>query len=927
MSNATSLATLLAAATLLKRGFPAGPGVATPGDAAPDRTPAGSTAAAPAAAVSGEPKQTDTTYCWIMPTEPNFHPDVARTLDTLAITRAVEQLDGVPLWRVEDAQGKPMLYERASGLLWQGAPDMGERLNLEAAEATGAKLELGGLQQWRLPTPQEFRQFAAAPKSAARPLRGPGVWGEPAGVWRTTVGVWDTGASKLVEGGSNAGNVVFANDFAGDLSPDELVELCLERGWKLLADDSGVNVLPEPDAAPARQLLADIDYMMACLPRLDAPLFSDPAGGLWELWGTDPLAFAHTGLRARNPTDDVRDWDVAIDFGTSCTVVAYNQDGRRKLLRVGIGRFWEDEQPGNYENPTALQFLDMRRALEAWQAVAYRPPVVWRDVRCSHAAVEALDDLDTMHGVVSRVLTGLKQWALRGDRDARIHIRDRMGHIHELAPLAARNPVRGAPLEVGPDDSFDPIELYAWYLGMHINWRGRGIFLRYYMSFPVAYPEDVRDRILASFRRGLQRSLPATLVHQPAFADFRVEELASEPAAYAAAALPALDIEPTGDGVAYAVFDFGGGTTDFAFGKYRLPRPDEDEEWEEVLEHWGASGDMFLGGEHLLANMAYGVFQANLDKCASLGITFSKPQDAADFSGHEMFVSQTRIAGTNTAVLAAALRPVWEGRAGDQWQDLRVRLLDRDGTPVDVALDVSAVALEVYLSDRIGAGVKSFFFAMHKAFGDAAPVVHVLLAGNASRSRIVEDYFFCNGDADRFAQAADYLGEAYEGATVPDIVVHRAPDIDDRQPGLGKTGVALGLLRLCPGSAVVTTDVRRTPPQRQAPFGFYVGRIRRGKFQPVLHQSQAYGEWADLGSPRDRVLRLVFSRSALAVTGQLDEGHTDLSQRRLEFGADADGRRVLARAIGPHEIEVGIASSVEAALEGHVQESRRIQLA
>ena len=76
----------------------------------------------------------------------------------------------------------------------------------------------------------------------------------------------------------------------------------------------------------------------------------------------------------------------------------------------------------------------------------------------------------------------------------------------ELAPHTERNPVRGQPLTVSADDAFDPIELYAWYLGMAINWRGRGLFLKYYLSFPVKYPSEVKQRILASFRRGLQRS-------------------------------------------------------------------------------------------------------------------------------------------------------------------------------------------------------------------------------------------------------------------------------------------------------------------------------------------------------------------------------------------------------------------------------------
>jgi hypothetical protein len=144
---------------------------------------------------------------------------------------------------------------------------------------------------------------------------------------------------------------------------------------------------------------------------------------------------------------------------------------------------------------------------------------------------------------------------------SRIRLNDRQGNEIELPAHIERNPVRGQPLNVSSDDPFDPLELYAWYLGMAINWRGRGLFLNYYLSFPVKYPSEVKDRILASFRRGLQRSLPQTLIdHYPqVLNDFEVNDLASEPAAYAAAALPHLGIKPTDDGVPYAVFDLVGG--------------------------------------------------------------------------------------------------------------------------------------------------------------------------------------------------------------------------------------------------------------------------------------------------------------------------------------------------------------------------------
>ena len=52
----------------------------------------------------------------------------------------------------------------------------------------------------------------------------------------------------------------------------------------------------------------------------------------------------------------------------------------------------------------------------------------------------------------------------------------------------------------------------------------------------------------------------------------------------------------------YGIFDFGGGTTDFDFGIWRQPTEDEEDDFDYVIEHFGASGDRTLGGENLLNN-------------------------------------------------------------------------------------------------------------------------------------------------------------------------------------------------------------------------------------------------------------------------------------------------------------------------------------
>ncbi len=91
----------------------------------------------------------------------------------------------------------------------------------------------------------------------------------------------------------------------------------------------------------------------------------------------------------------------------------------------------------------------------------------------------------------------------------------------------------------------------------------QGICLEYVMSFPVNFEKDVRNKIIDSFTSGLNKSLPMSLGQQ-----VNVYPGASEPAAYAITALKDLGLQPKKEKeqVAYGVFDFGGGTTDFDFG-------------------------------------------------------------------------------------------------------------------------------------------------------------------------------------------------------------------------------------------------------------------------------------------------------------------------------------------------------------------------
>ena len=175
------------------------------------------------------------------------------------------------------------------------------------------------------------------------------------------------------------------------------------------------------------------------------------------------------------------------------------------------------------------------------------------------------------------------------------------------------------------DGDFDPIEIYAYYIGLYINnMHTKHIYLKYLLSFPVTYTKSVREKILESFKKGLAQSLPATVrTDADCMEKFQVQEGAGEPAAYAVCALQEYKLMPVADEkIIYGVFDFGGGTTDFDFGIWRKASGPKERRYRYVIHHFGDGGDAYLGGENLLELLAFEVFKANSSVLRKSKITF-----------------------------------------------------------------------------------------------------------------------------------------------------------------------------------------------------------------------------------------------------------------------------------------------------------------
>lgn len=428
------------------------------------------------------------------------------------------------------------------------------------------------------------------------------------------------------------------------------------------------------------ELLA-CDKTRADLEVYEKKRLDDVNEGHWELW-SDEEPRAEKGqvivrlekpLVARNPLIDIHeDGLIGIDFGTKSTIVS-KRDGRERteLLRVGTGQLNKKAVSSHYENPTIMEFINLEKFIADYNTRSGRPETAINDLRVSHTANNDLKACTVSDNFYS-FFYDIKQWC--GDTDRNIKIIDQKG-VERVLP---------AFVNLDSND-FNPLELYAYYLGLYINnMHKKEIYLDYVLSFPVTYEKTVKEKILESFTKGLKKSLPETILNnKEVMSKFRVRQGVNEPAAYAITALQGYGFEPDEDEkVLYSIFDFGGGTTDFDFGVWRCADDSKREEkrYDYVIEHFGSEGDKYLGGENLLELLAFEIFKANVDLLGkkknkkddvkdnkeeeTAGFTFSKPKECDAFPGSETFISDSQEARRNTKQLMEVLRPFWEGITG-----------------------------------------------------------------------------------------------------------------------------------------------------------------------------------------------------------------------------------------------------------------------
>ncbi|GAA9639429.1 hypothetical protein Va24_03910 [Helicobacter pylori] len=291
-----------------------------------------------------------------------------------------------------------------------------------------------------------------------------------------------------------------------------------------------------------------------------------------------------------------------------------------------------------------------------------------------------------------------------------------------------------------------------------------GVFLKYFLSYPIKYEKHQAEKIRESFEKGLRKSLPRHVFDDEKTAkNFKVELRASEPCVYAISALKSYGFDKTAKlnkPIYYGVFDFGGGTTDFDFGKWEKSA---NPKFAYKMTHFSNGVDKYLGGENLLELLAFEAYAQNFQTLKEKDIVIAKPNyDGINEQRFGSFMQKSREACLNLQTIASKLRGFLENLdahiieaieeneefdIGELKKDLsKNKLFDRNGKEVEeIELKIDCKELLELLKSKIDDGVANFFAGFSKVMAEnidnQCRAFLVFLGGNASKSVLVKQAF------------------------------------------------------------------------------------------------------------------------------------------------------------------------------------------
>lgn len=665
------------------------------------------------------------------------------------------------------------------------------------------------------------------------------------------------------------------------------------------------------DAVSSTALIADFfPTIVAGLEGIKGTQLTDASQGMWvgsRFVGVTKIAIMRQGkvvglhrrvgrtdrdpippeVKRRDPKLDVsRGW-CAIDLGAQSTVIALRSE-RSPAELIRIGATGPVTLSADFENPSEISFENLSRMLKAWRERVIYPLTRWEDVVVGHAAkaVRTKPGTDAVERAAA-TLTMLPLLRERIEHKVPTKVRGRGDPEAEELLKKPAPPIIDED-GIGAHDPFDPIELYGYYIGLHINQRNRGIVMRYAVAMPAGWPHERRQSVLVALRRGIFRSLPAGIVDYHDTVALEVVDAGPSVLNFAVHALRAFGVQAKEIGTPFVAIDAGASETGIISGLYRPSKGDEKlEGFDRIVEHLPCGSIPWLGGERLLSRLAYRVIAANAQSVRAADITIEPPgpeetprDDASDLVG------LSTAARANSQILRDALRPLLEGGSLPKGP-LKVRLLSGNSS-VEIGLQVDSEKLHEQVDNWLSEGAaiikQHIVSALTKIGRDPDPYdgLRILMGGRLGMHPLF---------ADKIARELP-----------ANVQIHRfkEPDKTNLAAPTVKTATVLGLL----STRYDKIGLTQRTEQRDA-FRYRVGRARHGQFMDVLGPTNSYDEWREMGACTKTDVELLFMIADDDGDVAADDPRVMRAQASLDHGAV--GKRLHLRATGPARVEISYA--------------------
>jgi hypothetical protein len=576
---------------------------------------------------------------------------------------------------------------------------------------------------------------------------------------------------------------------------------------------------------------------------------------------------------------------VSIDFGTSATCVAIKNGAKAEPLPINMIGDTKDD----YESPTALMIYDWDEIYKAWIDNKLMPQLRIGDIKKEGEDGDFTFGNNIKQFLKDSPLTVKELEAILNDLKQTPYL-EYIGKLNgfEFRSIRSDDPRRPEirvvtePKKQFEDKkSFDPIAFYGYIIGRAINRVSRNqAFVNYRMTMPVKFDQSIIDKILASFKYGLTKSVPLSLKEK-----VHVDNICTEPVAFLGSVLDekenddkdSLSFKENAKNL-FAVYDLGGGTLDTACGLWRVIENDDidqDEELEykdSVIEIFGLSGDPNLGGEKLINRIASEIYIQNIEmmnqnnipcpidaeiewdqraKYSNLTISAGRPNKImlAEKIAREIFYKFDLTKGSFESKLNN-LNDIYDKRLSTIQLKINSKpILER----IKKEIYDSVYEFRRFIENSITnyhnhLKAKEIDFDMSKVF--------IYLAGNTCKSIIVKEAFqkhFADCYQDTIAPRINFIN---------DEVSHITP----------KTMVALGQIKFELNSVALKT-------MSQYQFAYHLLAIEHNQYKTILKPHYDYSDWVEYDRAKNwGEKEFFFTQHSTPESLELD--HSDIKHSR-----------------------------------------------